>query len=333
MYRYARLSLCALVGILTLGTHNVSFGTGIVGLGGNCLDVSGGGTANGTNVQMWQCQDKNHNQDWILDNSRIVWSGTNKCLDVAGGGTANGTKVQIWDCQAGNLNQKWVLDANFPGKIVWTGGKCLDVSGGGTANGIKVQAWDCMSGNNNQRWIIGSNSSSCVYSTQSHLAVILRPQLTGMWCWAASAQMVMEYLGHNVQQCTQANNEFGANNCCNSPTPSSCISGGWPEFDRYGFTFKRTSSIALSWDQLRQELSDFESCGHRPVAFSWGWVGGGGHMMVVIGYKTVNNVDYVEINDPWAPNVGDHRFITYDFYVASAGDHTHWDDFYQIQRK
>jgi hypothetical protein len=91
--------------------------------------------------------------------------------------------------------------------------------------------------------------------------------------------------------------------------------------------------LALTWNQLKAELADSAGCSRRPVAFSWHWPGGGGHMMVAIGYQTVGGVNYVEINDPWAPNVGDHRFITYDFYVASSGDHTHWDDFYQITRK
>ncbi|MDR2018310.1 MAG: RICIN domain-containing protein [Syntrophobacterales bacterium] len=123
---------------------------------GTCLDVAGGGTANGTVVHIWQCQAGNRNQDWTFDNGRIVWTGTNKCLDVNAGGTANGTKVQSWDCQNGNTNQRWSLDTNFPGKIVWTGtNKCLDVNAGGTANGTKVQTWDCMAGNGNQQWTIG----------------------------------------------------------------------------------------------------------------------------------------------------------------------------------
>jgi hypothetical protein len=314
--KWLQLGIMLVSGSLGAGACHAA---NLVGHGGNCLDVRGGGTANGTNVQMWQCQSGNHNQDWTLDNGRLIWSGTNKCLDVAGGGTANGTNAQIWDCQAGNLNQRWALNPNFPGKLVWIGGKCLDVAGGGTANGTNVQLWDCMSGNDNQSWRVGAGTATCVTPAQSHLAVTLRPQQTGMWCWAASGQMVMEYLGVNVQQCTQANDEFGRSDCCASPTPSACVNGGWPQFDKYGFTFQRTSSTALSWNDLQKELAD-TSCGRRPVAFSWGWTGGGGHMMVAIGYQTVNNVNFVEINDPWAPNVGNHRTITYDFYVASTGD-------------
>jgi hypothetical protein len=153
-----------------------------------------------------------------------------------------------------------------------------------------------------------------------------------MWCWAASGQMVMEYLGTNVNQCTQANNRFSYSDCCNSPVPGHCVKGGWPEFDKYGYNFTRTSNTALSWSQLKAEVCNKSYCGKRPYCFSWHWNGGGGHMMVVIGYTTVEGVDMVEINDPWAPNVGDHRFITYTAYVSGAG-YTHWDDFYQVRKK
>jgi hypothetical protein len=175
-------------------------------------------------------------------------------------------------------------------------------------------------------------SGCCQPDPSESLAVTLHPQQTSMWCWAASGQMVMEYLGTNVSQCTQANNRFSYTDCCNSTVPGHCIKGGWPEFDKYGFDFTRTSNTALSWDQLKKEVCNKSYCGKRPYCFSWHWNGGGGHMMVVIGYTTVDGVNMVEINDPWAPNVGDHRFITYDAYVSGAG-YTHWDDFYQVRKK
>jgi hypothetical protein len=178
------------------------------------------------------------------------------------------------------------------------------------------------------------------------LPVTLHPQETSNWCWAASGQMIMDYLGHNVPQCTQANNRFGRSDCCNidlCPPPTeaphydkyrncdNCACGGWPEFDKYGFTFKRTHGAALTWDQVREQLSNQPCCKKRPFAFSWGWIGSStGHMMVAKGYVTLNGVNYVDILDPWSPCVGDERLITYDFYVADPADHVHWDDFYDI---
>ena len=56
--------------------------------------------------------------------------------------------------------------------------------------------------------------------------------------------------------------------------------------------------------------------------------------MVARGYSYVHLMmlnPMVYINDPWPPNVGDTRWITYAVYVAQAGDHTHWRDYYNIK--
>lgn len=158
--------------------------------------------------------------------------------------------------------------------------------------------------------------------------VALRPQETGMWCWAASGEMAMDFLGTDVTQCDQANRRFGRTDCCNNPVPNACVNGGWPEFAKYGFNSEHTSDAPLSWEQVRSEIY----CAKRPFAFSWHWSGGGGHMMIVRGYVTLEGTNYVYVNDPWAPNVGDQRIIPYDAYVSGAG-YTHWDDYFRIARQ
>ncbi len=165
----------------------------------------------------------------------------------------------------------------------------------------------------------------CTPPASKTLAVTLDPQKTSMWCWAASGEMVMSFLGHDCQQCDEANKEFGRTDCCNSPTPKECVQGGWPQFDQYHFSFQRTSGTALTWAQVQEQIY----CAGKPFAFSWHWTGGGGHMMVARGYHTTDGVNYVEIDNPWAPNVGDVTVYTYDNYV-SGSDHTHWDDFYDV---
>lgn len=161
------------------------------------------------------------------------------------------------------------------------------------------------------------------------LGVTLRPQETSMWCWAASGQMAMEFLGHNVNQCTQANNRFGRNDCCNNPKPAACVLGGWPEFSRYDFDSIHTTDAALSWETIRSEIG----CYGRPFAFSWHWDGGGGHMMEGVGYQTQAGVNFVEVHDPWPPNVGtsgNASILTYTAYDDGAG-YSHWDDYYRIR--
>ena len=157
--------------------------------------------------------------------------------------------------------------------------------------------------------------------------VALHPQETSMWCWAAGGEMCMEFLGTSVDQCDEANQRFGFTTCCNNPVPGTCVQGGWPEFDKYGFSFKRTSDTPLTWAQVKSQIY----CAKKPFAFAWHWTGGGGHMMVVTGYATLNGTHYVAVNNPWAPNVGAEYLTTYDDYVSGT-DHTHWDDFYDVTK-
>lgn len=180
------------------------------------------------------------------------------------------------------------------------------------------------------RLLLGLALVSVVGCTLS-LHVPLLPQQTSNWCWAASGQMAMQFLASSraPSQCQEANDRFGLTTCCNTPTPSECVNGGWPEFGRYGFSAQTTSDTALSMAQLRSEFLS-----NRPVAFSWHWTGGGGHMMVAMGTQdadpSAGTPDMVEINDPWPPGSGDHYFLTYDAFV-SGNDHTHWNDYYNIQ--
>lgn len=155
------------------------------------------------------------------------------------------------------------------------------------------------------------------------LPVNMFPQQVNNWCWAASGQMIMSYLGGYMSQCEQANERFNRNDCCNTPTPGACDVGGWPEFDKYGFSFD--TGGALSWTDLKAQIDTRLT----PFAFSWHWDGGGGHMMVVTGYKVINGQNWVTINDPWAPNEGDQRTILYSDYVDGSG-YYHWTDYYNV---
>jgi glucosylceramidase len=119
----------------------------ISGLGGKCLDVTDGSTANGNLPQMWSCA-SGPNQTWTLAADGTV-RGLGKCLDVKDNGTANGAVVQLWDCFGGN-NQKWTYTDGRD--LVNAGsGRCLDVKDNNTADGARLQIWDC-SGGANQKW-------------------------------------------------------------------------------------------------------------------------------------------------------------------------------------
>ncbi|MFF5497542.1 endo-1,4-beta-xylanase [Streptomyces aquilus] len=119
----------------------------IKGVGsGRCLDVPNASTTDGTQVQLWDCNNAT-NQQWTSTSAGELRVYGNKCLDAAG--TGNGAKVQIYSCWGGT-NQQWRL--NSDGSIVGVqSGLCLDAVGNGTANGTQIQLYSC-SGGSNQRW-------------------------------------------------------------------------------------------------------------------------------------------------------------------------------------
>ncbi|MGV9619811.1 endo-1,4-beta-xylanase [Streptomyces tendae] len=113
---------------------------------GRCLDVPDASTADGTQLQLWDCH-SGANQQWAYTDAGELRVYGDKCLDAAGSG--NGAKVQIYSCWGGD-NQKWRL--NSDGSIVGVqSGLCLDAVGAGTANGTLVQLYSCSNGAN-QRW-------------------------------------------------------------------------------------------------------------------------------------------------------------------------------------
>jgi len=115
---------------------------------GRCVDVPNTTTANGTQVQLWDCHG-GPNQRWTYTAGRQLTVYGNKCMDANGQGTGNGTAAIIWDCN-GQANQQWNVNAN--GTITGVqSGLCLDASGFGTANGTRIQLWTCHGGTN-QQW-------------------------------------------------------------------------------------------------------------------------------------------------------------------------------------
>ncbi|MFI7029953.1 PHB depolymerase family esterase [Microbispora rosea] len=113
---------------------------------GRCLDVPGASTADGTQVQLWDCNGQT-NQTWSSTSAGEIRVYGNKCLDAAG--TGNGAKVQIYSCWGGD-NQKWRVNSDGSIQGVQSG-LCLDATGQGTGNGTKIQLYSCHGGTN-QKW-------------------------------------------------------------------------------------------------------------------------------------------------------------------------------------
>ncbi len=119
----------------------------ITGFGDKCVDVDGGSSANGTRIQLWECNDSAAQRWSVTPDGTLEALG--KCLDVAGGETANGTATQLYECN-GTGAQQW--EARPDGTLVnEPSGRCLDAEGPSSANGTRLIIWDCHGGAN-QRW-------------------------------------------------------------------------------------------------------------------------------------------------------------------------------------
>jgi hypothetical protein len=118
----------------------------ITGYGGKCVDVAAANSADGTQVQLYDCNGTVA-QQWTTSGSTLQALG--KCMDVAAANSANGTKVQIYTCN-GTVAQQWTVGADGTIRAL---GKCLDATGPSSANGTPLQIWDC-TGGANQKWTV-----------------------------------------------------------------------------------------------------------------------------------------------------------------------------------
>ncbi|MFF5027404.1 ricin-type beta-trefoil lectin domain protein [Streptomyces collinus] len=135
---------------VSVTTSDSATGVPIRGLAGKCADVAGADPANGTPVQLYDCNGTAA-QSWTVGADGTVRA-LGKCLDVTGNGTADGSTVQLWDC-TGGPNQKWAVSAAHD-IVNPQANKCLDVTGNDPANGTRLQIWSC-SGGANQKWTVG----------------------------------------------------------------------------------------------------------------------------------------------------------------------------------
>ncbi|MGW5331743.1 ricin-type beta-trefoil lectin domain protein [Streptomyces bauhiniae] len=120
------------------------------GLAGKCLDVAGGSDANGTAVQLYDCNGSTAQQWTVAADGSVRALG--KCLDVVSASTANGAKAQLYDCN-GTGAQRWSYNAATGDVVNTAADKCLDVTDNSSANGARAQIWSC-TGAANQKWTL-----------------------------------------------------------------------------------------------------------------------------------------------------------------------------------
>ncbi|SFI68852.1 Ricin-type beta-trefoil lectin domain-containing protein [Amycolatopsis sacchari] len=128
----------------------------ITGYGGKCVDVAAASNANGTPVQIYDCNGTNA-QQWTAPGDGTLRA-LGKCLDVTAAGTADGTKVQLYDCN-GTGAQQWSYNTSTRQYVNTGSGKCLDDTDWSTTNGTQLQIWTCAA-TANQQWSAPNGSTA-----------------------------------------------------------------------------------------------------------------------------------------------------------------------------
>ena len=128
---------------------------------GKVLDISGGSTNNGANVQTYKANGTAAQSFKLVGCSSfeagaytvLLASARSKALDVSSGSRSNGANIQIWDSN-GSGAQKWYVTANSDGTYSFQNcrsKKYLDVLNAQGASGANVQQWQG-NGSVAQRW-------------------------------------------------------------------------------------------------------------------------------------------------------------------------------------
>ncbi|MGA5301949.1 family 16 glycosylhydrolase [Nucisporomicrobium flavum] len=114
---------------------------------GRCIDIPGANPADGSRLQMYDCNNSNA-QKWSFAGDGTLQA-MGKCMDPAGGALSSGTPIQLVTCN-GNPVQRFTLSG--AGDLVnVSANKCVDIKDWNSANGAALILWDC-TGGSNQKW-------------------------------------------------------------------------------------------------------------------------------------------------------------------------------------
>lgn len=146
----AKTGVTAPAGALANGRYTI-----VSDYSGKCVDVAAASTADGANVQQYQCNGTAAQQfdvEYIGSAYRILNAGSRKAVDVASASLADGANVQQWTNNDTGA-QRFVITATGSNGAYTLrnqgSGKCVDVQGWSTADGGNIQQWSC-AGTQNQ---------------------------------------------------------------------------------------------------------------------------------------------------------------------------------------
>ncbi len=175
----------------------------------------------------------------------------------------------------------------------------------------------------------GPAATACDPPSTRVLPVELIPQEHDNWCWAATAQMVMNAVGNDpVPQCEQLAAALDKEACCQNPT--ACDEPGWPEFWKFGYSATVIpEGTALTWAQIQDQIA----CQGKPFVWAYRYPNKcRAHMVVVVGYRTTRQgVKSLKCLDPSPTGTGASWYITYEAYTNGYAG-VHWRHYLDVTK-
>ncbi|HET6998210.1 MAG TPA: papain-like cysteine protease family protein [Solirubrobacterales bacterium] len=116
------------------------------------------------------------------------------------------------------------------------------------------------------------------------------------WCWAAVSTSIARFYdaGTSWTQCRVAGAELNSSTCCEDGSSSECNQPWYLDraLNRAGALAGMEAPPSTGLGRAPDEIQD-----GRPVCVRIGWSGGGGHFIVIEGYRY--DREQVALEDPW----------------------------------
>jgi len=152
----------------------------------------------------------------------------------------------------------------------------------------------------------------------------MHPQVQSNWCWSAVGTSVAQFFHSGTtwnSQCQLAAAELGATCCPDGTNPGTCNVPWYLDrtLTRTG-NYNTYGSGAATVAQIQTEIN-----GGRPLGVRIGWLGGGGHFLVVTGFSNSGAVDYVTVQDPiYATSTLTYSAFCSSYQSTGSWTHSYW---------
>ncbi len=150
----------------------------------------------------------------------------------------------------------------------------------------------------------------------------MQKQMTSVWCWAAVSVSVDRFFDHDSEwrQCGLARKVTKQPVCCSKPVPHKCAQLFYLEdaLTLVGRLKGNPTVGPLSFREVQRRIDK-----KHPICARIGWRGGGGHFVVISGYRVHNGAKQVDVEDPMRKGTSTIDYQTFVHQYRAVGRWTH----------